>query len=302
VNKHFVEDQMSWTERREEKLRQKRERRRQEEEQERRQHEEERVVQQLQRARRRAALGVDGAPGKDFTERSQAWVTTRQEAIEAKRRELEKTGDADVKFSPSLSKKSKKIARGMAPLTDRMDQIEQDRRQKLEEARRQKAMAEEELCLQPGASVVASRAKSNLQHAVKQVVASPSSPGTTAEPNTGNAVAVAEEHKVQTELERAEAEYRALEEEEALELELEEVMKQEVPEQEDMAEPQPAVVLAAEKKPERAMSAAALIGAKVRAAGGKMQSLQQELGEEPSSTNSRICQFLRLCPRLYNIP
>ena len=281
ANKHFAEDQMSWTERREEKLRQKRLEMDQTKEQERLRYEEERVVQQLQRARRRAALGVDsaGPPAKDFTERSHAWAATRQQAIEAKRQELEKSGDIDVKFTPTLSKKSKKIARGMAPLTDRIEQIEQEKKQKLEAARRQQAVAEEELCMQPGASVVASRAKSKVQHAVQQVVASPSSAETTSEPNTGNGVTLAEQDKVQAELERAEAEYRALEEQEALELKLEEEMKQEELEQGGTPVPEPAAVLAAEKKPERAMSAAAMIGAKVRAAGGKMRSLQQELGE-----------------------
>ena len=124
--------------------------------------------------------------------------------------------------------------------------------------------------MQPPASVVASRAKSKMQRATKEMVAAPASP----EQNMGENDAL-EDVRVQAELERAEAEYRALEEEGALELELEEEL-----EQEDMFEQKQADISApAETKPERPMSAAALIGAKVRAAGGKMLSLQQELGE-----------------------
>jgi hypothetical protein len=272
-NNNFAEDQASWTERREAKLRQQRLALDHQREQERLKHEEDRVLQQQQRARRRVALGVDssGKQETDFTERSQAWQTTRQQTIEKKRRELENLSDAGVvTFKPNLSKKSKQIARGMASLTDRLDQIEKEKRQKLEEARRQKQMAEEKLCMQPPASVVASRAKSKLQRATKEMVAAPASP----EQKMGENDAL-EDVRVQAELERAEAEYRALEEEGALELELEEEL-----EQEDMFEQKQADISApAETKPERPISAAALIGAKVRAAGGKMLSLQQELGE-----------------------
>ena len=271
VNSNFAEDQTSWAERREAKLRQKRVALDHQREQERLKHEEDRVLQQRRRARRRVALGVDGGdkPETDYTERSQAWQTTRQQAIEKKRRELENLSEAGVvTFKPNLSKKSTQIARGMASLTDRLDQIEKEKRQKLEEARRKKQIAEEKLCMQPPASVVASRAKSKMQRETREVAA----PAALPDQRLGEVDAL-DDVRVQTELERAEAEYRALEEE-ALELELEEEL-----EQEHMPEQKQPGISATETKPERPMSAAALIGAKVRAAGGKMLSLQQELGD-----------------------
>jgi hypothetical protein len=97
-NKRFLHEQSTWQEQRDAKLRRKRQEMDLQREQEMQRHEADRLRQQQQRARRRVALGVEGGGGgkqpagaKDFSVRSQDWLATRQQAIDKKRQQLEKS-------------------------------------------------------------------------------------------------------------------------------------------------------------------------------------------------------------------